>query len=200
MSRSADRRTLAVLAVAALTAALTSALPAAAGPAPSPSPVAGTVQSHTGGVDGPVLDIITIVTSLDGTRTTVDRGPTRRLVLDSSVLFAPSSPVLSPAAVATLADAARQIRASGARGQVTVDGYTDDQGSAAIGLTLSHRRSAAVTAVLARDLAGTGLAFVQHGYGEAHPIAPNEHADGSPDRAGQARNRRVEISFTPAAT
>ena len=32
-----------------------------------------------------------------------------------------------------------------------------------------------------------------NGYGETQPVAPNTTADGSPDPAGQAQNRRVEI-------
>jgi outer membrane protein OmpA-like peptidoglycan-associated protein len=169
--------------------------------APTPIAVAGYPRHTTlAGLDAPVLDIVLTVTTIDGTATTVDQGATRRLVLASSVLFAESSPHLSPQALATLTGVARQIRTGGVHGTITVNGYTDDQGSAAIGLVLSRRRAAAVTAVLAAHLQGMDLAFVQHGWGEAHPIAPNEYVDGSPDRAGQARNRRVEIVFTPGTT
>lgn len=215
-SRSAERGLLAI----ALAACLLGLPPArggadsaaAAAPEPSVTATPDPLPASLVGVDAPVVDLITPVvdlvapvddlitrvSSLDATRTTIDQGPTRRLVLASSVLFAESRSELSPAALATLADAAQQVRASGAHGTVTVDGYTDDQGSAAIGLVLSRRRAAAVTAVLGRDLAGLGFTFAQHGYGEADPIAPNEHPDKSPDRAGQARNRRVVIGFTPS--
>ena len=62
------------------------------------------------------------------------------MVLASSVLFAESSPRLSARAREALARVAAQIRAGGVHGTITVNGYTDDQGSAAIGLTLSRQR------------------------------------------------------------
>jgi outer membrane protein OmpA-like peptidoglycan-associated protein len=209
MSRSVDSAVRATALAGYLLAM--SAVPAAAGPLsagnPEPTPIAvaaypryTTLSGLTAPVreiDAPVRDIVLTVTSIDGTRSTVDQGSTRRLVLSSSVLFDESSPHLSSQALATLAAAAREIRAGRAHGTITVNGYTDDQGSAAIGLILSRQRAAAVTDVLSAALRGTGLAFVQQGWGEARPIAPNEYADGHPDRAGQARNRRVEIVFTP---
>jgi outer membrane protein OmpA-like peptidoglycan-associated protein len=200
MSRSADSALLTTALAACLLTVTAGAATAGTstadrgGPtvAPTPIAVAGYPRHTTlAGLDAPVLDIVLTVTTIDGTATTVDQGTTRRLVLASSVLFAESSPHLSPQALATLTGVAQQIRTGGVHGTITVNGYTDDQGSAAIGLVLSRRRAAAVTAV---------LTFVQHGWGEAHPIAPNEYVDGSPDRAGQARNRRVEIVFTPGTT
>lgn len=130
-------------------------------------------------------------------KSTVDEGSDRRLVLASSVLFAAERATLTQSARATLAVTAKQIIASRASGGAQINGYTDDQGSAAVGLVLSSRRADAVRAALAPSLAG--LRLQTEGYGEAHPIAANTKKNGAPDPAARARNRRVEIGFTPAA-
>ena len=159
---------------------------------PVPSSLAGLSAPVLDIVAGPVSDIVLAVTNIEGTETTVDEGSTRRIILASSVLFAESKARLTAAARKTLAETARQIIASKASGLVQINGYTDNQGSAAIGLVLSRRRAEAVRAVLAPALAGSGLRLATKGYGEAHPIATNT------TKSGQAKNRRVEIGFTPA--
>jgi outer membrane protein OmpA-like peptidoglycan-associated protein len=62
---------------------------------------------------------------------------------------------------------------------------------------LSRQRATAVKGVLAPLLAGTGVQIATRGLGEANPRVPNNTKAGRPIPANQAKNRRVEISFTP---
>lgn len=74
---------------------------------------------------------------------------------------------------------------------VTINGYTDAQGTAGYNQRLSERRAQAV----AQYLQAHGLKVQQYevrGYGKEHPVASNTTA------AGRAQNRRVEIILEPA--
>ena len=144
----------------------------------------------------PVYDIITTVESIDGTETQQDTKSKRTLILDSKVLFTEDRATLSAAARGRLRSVARQIAGSSVSGTVKVDGYTDDQGSARHGLVLSRQRAKAVQSVLAPLLAGTGVDIATRGLGEANPRVPNNDKSGSPIPANQAKNRRVEITFS----
>jgi len=142
-----------------------------------------------------VLDITTTVESLDGTEAEEDTPTAHTVILTSDVLFAEDSARLSVRARARLAALAEQIRAGGGvTGALRVNGYTDDQGSAAHGLVLSRARAAAVKSVLGPAL--PGISIVTRGYGEADPRVPNIVA-GKPSEANRAKNRRVEITYAP---
>jgi outer membrane protein OmpA-like peptidoglycan-associated protein len=72
---------------------------------------------------------------------------------------------------------------------VEISGHTDNTGSAATNLRLSHARANAVRAYLASK----GVAperMVAKGYGPEQPVAPNSTP------AGRAQNRRVELRRT----
>jgi len=171
--------------------------PTAASPAtPDPSPTMDATATSLAGLSAPVYDIITTVESIDGSETQRDTTTRRTLVLDSKVLFPEDRATLSAAARKRLRRVAREIEASGATGTVRVDGYTDDQGSAAHGLVLSRQRARAVRGVLAPLLASTGVRIAVRGLGEANPRVPNHDRSGRPIPANQAKNRRVEISFS----
>lgn len=105
---------------------------------PVPSSLAGLSAPVLDIKAAPVFDIVLAVSSIDGTETTVDEGTHRRIVLASSVLFAESKAKLTAAARKTLATTAQQIIASKASGLVQINGYTDNQGSAA---TVSYSRA-----------------------------------------------------------
>lgn len=77
-----------------------------------------------------------------------------------------------------------------------VDGYTDDQGSAAHGLVLSRRRADAVRDVLAPLISAQGVKIKTRGRGEADPRFPNRDKSGREIPKNQAKNRRVEITFS----
>jgi len=183
---------------------------AAAEETPSPTLLTATPGATATSLDGlsaPVRsftppearDIITSVASLDGAEEQQDTDTERTVILDSSVLFPEDRATLTPAARARLKGVARQIRAAKATGVVRIDGYTDDQGSAQHGLVLSRQRAAAVRGVLAPVLAGIDVRLVTRGLGEANPRVPNADRSGRPIPRNQAKNRRVEISFAPAA-
>lgn len=69
--------------------------------------------------------------------------------------------------------------------KVVVQGHTDSVGSAKINKKLSKARAAAVAKYLSTLRGGYKLTY--SGYGESHPIASNETAD------GRATNRRVDL-------
>ncbi|MDP5121781.1 MAG: sodium-translocating pyrophosphatase, partial [Spirosomaceae bacterium] len=70
---------------------------------------------------------------------------------------------------------------------IKVGGYTDNTGNAASNLKLSSDRASAVKSVLiAKGIAESRIEA--EGYGDAHPVASNETAE------GQAQNRRIAVS------
>lgn len=72
---------------------------------------------------------------------------------------------------------------------VEVGGHTDADGSASANQQLSERRAAAVAAYLVEK--GIPAPRLQvKGYGEEHPIAANDSAE------GKAKNRRIEFKIT----
>ena len=111
--------------------------------------------------------------------------------LSGTVLFDRDSAVLLPSARALVAGLAGTLRATRG-GSLTVLGYTDNLGSAALGIALSQARADAVAAVFRKELAATGITITAVGRGEANPVAPND------TEADRAKNRRVEIVYRPA--
>jgi OOP family OmpA-OmpF porin len=84
-------------------------------------------------------------------------------------------------------------------GPVILRGHSDSHGSDG-----DNRVASRIRAEKVRDyLVGKGIAkdrIQLIALGEARPIAPNAHPDGSDDPDGRARNRRVEIDAEPAAS
>ena len=69
---------------------------------------------------------------------------------------------------------------------LTINGYTDDTGSAKVNQDLSHKRAEAVKQTLVSS--GLPEATIQtQGWGPAKPVADNKSTD------GRQKNRRVEI-------
>lgn len=76
---------------------------------------------------------------------------------------------------------------------VEVAGHTDSSGSTEYNLALSKRRAISVAAYLeSRHVSSQRLITI--GAGEAHPITRNDTA------AGQALNRRVELTIVPVTS
>jgi outer membrane protein OmpA-like peptidoglycan-associated protein len=115
----------------------------------------------------------------------VERG--NNLDLSTDVLFERGSAVLSGLARSAIAEVARVMRARDVRGVVRVNGYTDNLGSAAYGMTLSRQRAEAVAAALRPRLRGVQVTLRSQGFGEANPVASNA------TETGRQRNRRVTI-------
>lgn len=74
-------------------------------------------------------------------------------------------------------------------------GHSDSDGDDAGNRRMSRQRAEAVRDYLAdKGIARDHMQVIA--LGETRPIAPNAKPDGSDDRAGRARNRRVEIEVT----
>ena len=110
-------------------------------------------------------------------------------VAPSNVLFDENRAVLKPTARAALRAILADLNKQSPNGRITVDGYTDNQGSEASGLTLSKARAEAVARFLttAGGVARSRIAEL-NGYGEANPAFPNS------TEANMAKNRRVVVS------
>ncbi len=116
----------------------------------------------------------------------------RGLVLTlGDVLFDTGSANLTPDAMRPLDQLAAFLKAHPER-RVTIEGYTDSQGSETMNQTLSEERAAAVLDAL-RDRGVAVDRLTARGMGESQPVASNATA------AGRQRNRRVEIVLTGAA-
>ena len=71
--------------------------------------------------------------------------------------------------------------------KISVEGYTDSQGSEAYNQTLSEKRAAAVRTYLLENGATSADRITSKGFGESNPVGDNATAK------GRAENRRVEI-------
>ena len=111
------------------------------------------------------------------------------VTLKSDLAFDKNSAALSNAAKVEIAKLARQVKRARLHGTITVNGYTDNLGSASYGLELSKQRAQAVAKYLRSRLNGYRINIVAVGYGEAHPIASNK------TEAGRKQNRRVTITL-----
>ena len=110
------------------------------------------------------------------------------LVLNESLWLNPKSSRLAPASVAKL-DQIGALLANNPDYEITIESFTDNQGSATALEQLTQDRAR----VLSERLAGAGVdvARIQaNGMGSANPIAPNTTV------ASRARNRRTEITLS----
>jgi chemotaxis protein MotB len=111
------------------------------------------------------------------------------LSLKESAFFPPGQDVVSPAARPILAKVAGGLR--GIPGQIRLEGHTDNTPIQTrrfpSNWQLSSARSIAVLKLLTGELGLPAVRFAVAGYGEYHPLEPN---DSDP---GRARNRRVDL-------
>lgn len=117
------------------------------------------------------------------------------ITLEAGVLFDFGRFEVRPDAKATLDSLVSALRDANVPA-AEVSGHTDAIGSDDENQTLSEERADAVVAALAAGGVTADLTAV--GYGESHPVAANENADGTDNAAGRQLNRRVEI-FIPAS-
>ncbi len=113
--------------------------------------------------------------------------PPAKIVLDEAVLhFANGKADLSPEGVAAVKKVAASLKEFKGDYTLTVSGHTSSVGSLALNKSLGKRRADAVAKILVGE--GLPAAAVQtEGVGPDQPIADNK------TKAGQAKNRRVEI-------
>lgn len=117
-------------------------------------------------------------------------GGALRLSLDSAVLFDTGEFKLKPEGVSAVKALASQIK-SITKGTISVDGHTDNVGSAQNNLTLSKKRAASVAAILKHELGKMAFKWKENGYGETKPLVPNNTEE------NKQKNRRVEIIMSP---
>ena len=118
-----------------------------------------------------------------------------KVTFDSGILFSTSSSNLSSSAKSSLSKFANDVLNQNRDMDVTIYGYTDNQGwknstaeqSYQKNLNLSQERAQSVASYLLACGVSTNQIKSVQGMGEANPIADNSTA------AGRQENRRVEI-------
>lgn len=109
-----------------------------------------------------------------------------RLEIPDQIRFQTGSARIVPSSVPLVKAVAAAIQKLPPNARVSVEGHTDNRGSARTNTKLSKRRAAGVVAQLVRF--GIPRARLQsQGHGPSQPIANNR------TRAGRAENRRVEF-------
>jgi OOP family OmpA-OmpF porin len=113
--------------------------------------------------------------------------PPAKIVLDEALLhFANGKAVIPPDGIAAIGKVAESLKQYNGEYTLLVTGYTSSVGKPALNKALSKRRADAVAKVL--EDAGIPAASIRtEGRGPEQPVADNK------TRAGQAKNRRVEI-------
>ena len=117
-------------------------------------------------------------------------GAAMRLNLDSKVLFATGKSELKPEGLAAVKDLAQSIEVL-MRGNVIVEGHTDDVGSEESNRKLSLERARSVSAALKKVIPGSKFKWSEKGHGESKPLVKNDSDE------NRAKNRRVEILVLP---
>lgn len=111
--------------------------------------------------------------------------------LNTAVSFADNGDRLNAAAKAEIATVLESPQYA-AGGAIIIGGHTDSSGNDDANLRVSQRRAEAVRDYLVEQGAAEDRITVV-AFGEQNPVAPNAIADGTPNEAGRAANRRVEI-------
>ncbi len=117
-------------------------------------------------------------------------GSAMRLNLDSKVLFETGKAELKPEGIHALKTLAQSIVIL-KRGNVIIEGHTDDVGSEASNKKLSLARAKSVSTELKKLIPGTGFKWRERGLGESKPLVKNDN-----DK-NRAKNRRVEVLVLP---
>ena len=145
-------------------------------PAPEPSPTAPPTQTS---IIRPDVEIERIEPELEP--------------FEGSVTFAEGGSALSDAAIADL-EAIQETPQMAEGGAIVLRGHTDSVGDDDANMRVSERRAGLVRDWLVeRGVAEDRITVIA--IGEQRPIAPNARRDGTPDEAGRAANRRVDVSI-----
>jgi outer membrane protein OmpA-like peptidoglycan-associated protein len=156
--------------------------PAAASGAPASGAAGGTASAGTGTAASPAFGLV-------GGGGVAAMPATGKLGIQGSagdVLFAEDGTALDTSARQVVATAAQEIRRHNPA-TVTVTGYTDAIGNAAVNHQLSLARARAVVSALRTDLGATTVRFLAEAQGKSQPVATNSNP------AGRQLNRRVVI-------
>ena len=115
--------------------------------------------------------------------------------LERTVNFPEGGSKLDASAQATLDDVIASSQ-SAEGWPIMLRGHSDSAGSDEANLRASRRRAEAVaTYLIDHGVEAQRISIVA--LGEQRPVAPNAHLDGTPDEAGRARNRRVDLEIAP---
>jgi outer membrane protein OmpA-like peptidoglycan-associated protein len=114
-------------------------------------------------------------------------GAAIRLSLSAEVLFDLGKADLKNDGLAAVKKIALQLKEIG-KGQVTINGYTDDIGSDDSNNRLSLARAKSVASLLVTELSGSNkFTFITNGKGKESPVEPNTSEE------NRKKNRRVEL-------
>lgn len=116
-------------------------------------------------------------------------GDSIRLIMPSNITFSSGDSTLSSTSFNTL-DTIAAVMNEYDKTLLSVDGFTDSSGDAAMNMSLSEQRAISVKEYLAGQGVDMPRMIVQ-GMGSAKPIASNDTSQ------GRALNRRVEIEIIP---
>ncbi|MFX0558564.1 OmpA family protein [Maribacter sp. CXY002] len=117
-------------------------------------------------------------------------GSAVRLNLDSQVLFDTGKSVLKSAGKEALKELVKSLKIL-ERGNVIVEGHTDDVGSTTSNKQLSLARAKSVSSELKKLLPSQKFKWKEQGYGEEKPLFDNDSDE------NRAKNRRVEVLVLP---
>lgn len=117
-------------------------------------------------------------------------GAAMRLKLDSKVLFETGKSELKPEGIKALKELAESISVL-KKGNVIVEGHTDDVGDTSFNRKLSLARAKSVSKELKKLIPETSFKWMEKGLGESKPIVKNDSDQ------NRAKNRRVEILVVP---
>ncbi|HEY8525958.1 MAG TPA: OmpA family protein [Acidimicrobiales bacterium] len=134
-----------------------------------------------------VVDLAVRTGATDDSELTTQTPDRTTVVYAADVMFDFDRSDLNAEARRRIDELADQLAELGPR-TVTIEGHTDNRGTADYNRRLSQRRAEAVRARLAIQL-DERFRLEATGYGETRPIADNRTPE------GQARNRRVTVSY-----
>ncbi|WP_299798220.1 OmpA family protein [uncultured Maribacter sp.] len=117
-------------------------------------------------------------------------GAAMRLNLDSKVLFETGKSNLKPAGIVALKKLAENIAVL-KKGNVIIEGHTDDVGSAETNQKLSLARAKSVSTELRKLIPDSGFRWKEKGFGESQPLVKNDREE------NRSKNRRVEVLVLP---
>lgn len=115
------------------------------------------------------------------------------IAINSNLLFSSGSATLDPAARPMLVEIAQRLKGHDVR--IHVEGHTDNRPISNVIYPSNWELSSGRAATVVNLFAQNGVdpeQMVAIGYGEFHPVAPNDTEE------GRARNRRVSIIVLPA--
>lgn len=117
-------------------------------------------------------------------------GAAMRLNLDSKVLFETGKSQLKPEGILALKELAKSISVL-KKGNVIVEGHTDNVGSDASNQKLSLERAKSVSSELKKLIPSSGFKWKEKGLGASKPLVAND------SDKNRTKNRRVEVLVVP---